>query len=267
MPRKFRTKLPNSYTEKEKELLGNLAIHKVKHEIIILKNRSSEYEAIDTKILMKIRKETADHATIENLKKFWVKDYEKEEERSLAIWNKKEEEFKQIYDKDIEDKVDLLTKKQDKRKSNDNFDQPNNMNESSGNYNRQRSPPAQPLVNRRAPSPRQFQNWNPTPLPENRRSTSPRPLQSWNQNRNASDNNYYNGNHDGNFNSKFNESPDGNFGGNRRRNYGRNYNANYDGNRRPQNRNFNRNYSRGGKTRKFQWKSQQQQQSKLQQIL
>ena len=59
---------------------------------------------------MKIRKETADHATIENLKKFWVEDYEKEEDRSLAIWNKKEKEFKQIYDKDIEDKVDLLTK-------------------------------------------------------------------------------------------------------------------------------------------------------------
>ena len=68
-----------------------IAIDKVKHEIIILKNRSSEfkeqYEAIDTKILMKIREETADHATIENLKKFWVEDYEKEEERSLAIWN------------------------------------------------------------------------------------------------------------------------------------------------------------------------------------
>ena len=44
VPRKFRTKLPNSYTEKEKELLGNLAIDKVKHEIIILKNRSSEFK-------------------------------------------------------------------------------------------------------------------------------------------------------------------------------------------------------------------------------
>ena len=155
--RNFRTKQPNSYTEKEKELLGNLAIDKVKHEIVILKNRSSEfkeqYEAIDTKILMKIREETADHATIENLKKFWVEDYEKEEERSLAIWNKKEEEFKQIYNKDIEDKVDLLTKMQD---FNDNFDQPNNMNESRGNYNRQKSPHPRPLVNRRAPSSRPF---------------------------------------------------------------------------------------------------------------
>ena len=114
VPRKFKTKLLNSHTEKEKELLGNLAIDKVKHEIIILKNRSSEfkeqYEAIDTKILMKIREETADHATIENLKKLWAEDYEKKKERNLAIWNKKEEEFKLIYDKDIEDKVDLLTK-------------------------------------------------------------------------------------------------------------------------------------------------------------
>ena len=246
VPRKFRTKLPNSYTEKEKELLGNLAIDKVKHEIIILKNRSSEfkeqYEAIDTKILMKIHEETADHATIENLKKFSVEGYEKEEEGSLAIWNKKEEEFKQIYDKDIEDKVDLLTKKQD---FNDNFDQPNNMKKSRGNYNRQRSPSPRPLVNRRAPSLRPFPNWNPTPLTENRRSTSPRPLQSWKQNRNASDNNYYNGNHDGNFNNNFKESPNGNFSGNRHRNYGRNYDANYDRKRKPQNRNFNRNYSRG----------------------
>ena len=246
VPRKFRTKLPNSYTEKEKELLGNLAIDKVKHEIIILKNRSTEfkeqYEAIDTKILMKILEETADHATIENLNKLWVEDYEKEEERSLAIWNKKEEEFKLIYDKDMEDKVDLLMKKQD---FNDNFDQPDNMYKSRGNYNRQRSPPPQPLANRRAPSPRPFRNWNPTSLPVNRRSISQRHLQSWNQNRNASDNNYYNGNHDGNFNSNFNESPNGNFSGNRHRNYGRNYNANYDRNRKPQNRNFNRNYSRG----------------------
>ena len=153
---------------------------------------------------MKICEETGDHATIENLKKFWVEDYEKEEERSLAIWNKKEEEFKQIYDKDIEDKVYSLTKKQDFDVI---FDQPNNMNESRGNYNRQRSPPPRPMVSRRAPSPRLFRNWNPTPLPVNRRSTSPKPLESCNQNRSASDNNYYNGNHDRNFNSNFNESP------------------------------------------------------------
>ena len=53
-----------------------------------MKNRSSEfkeqYEAIDTKILMKIREETADYATIENLKKLWVEDYEKEEDKSDA---------------------------------------------------------------------------------------------------------------------------------------------------------------------------------------
>ena len=120
--RKFKTKLPNSYTEKEKELPGSLIIDKVKHEIIILKNRSSEFkeycEAIDTTIFMKIREETADLSTIENLKKFWVEDYEKEEERIPVIRKKKEEEFKQIYDKDIEDKVDLLTKKQN---FNDNF--------------------------------------------------------------------------------------------------------------------------------------------------
>ena len=44
VPRKFRTKLPDNCTEREKQLLGNLAIDRVKHEIIILKNRSSEFK-------------------------------------------------------------------------------------------------------------------------------------------------------------------------------------------------------------------------------
>ena len=85
VPRKFRTELPDNCTEREKQLLGNL----VKHEIIILKNRSSEfkekYESLDEKFLEKIQEETSDPATIANLKKFWVESYEKEEEKSLTI--------------------------------------------------------------------------------------------------------------------------------------------------------------------------------------
>ena len=60
VPRKFRTKLPDNCTEREKQLLGNLAIDRVKQEIIILKNRSSgfkeKYESIDEKLLEKSKK-------------------------------------------------------------------------------------------------------------------------------------------------------------------------------------------------------------------
>ena len=105
VPRKFRTKLPDNCTEREKQLLGNLAIDRVKHEIIILKNRSSEfkekYESKDEQLLEKIQEETSDPATITNLKKLWVESYEKEEEKSLTIWNKQEEEMKNLYDKEI----------------------------------------------------------------------------------------------------------------------------------------------------------------------
>ena len=48
VPRKFRTKLPDNCTEREKQLLRNLAIDRVKHEIIILKNRSSEFKDSST---------------------------------------------------------------------------------------------------------------------------------------------------------------------------------------------------------------------------
>ena len=48
---------------------------------------------------MRIREETADHARIENLKKFWVEDYEKEEERSPAIWNKKKKNLSKVMTK------------------------------------------------------------------------------------------------------------------------------------------------------------------------
>ena len=148
VPRKFRTKLPDNCTEREKQLLRNLATDRVKQEIIILKNRSSgfkeKYDLIDEKLLEKIQEETSDPPTIANLKKFWVESYEKGEEKSLTIWNKQEEEMKNLYDKEMKEKVDCLTKKQD---FDENKDQQNNIG-SDQRINDRSRPPSQDLPRR-----------------------------------------------------------------------------------------------------------------------
>ena len=93
VPRQFRTKLPGHCTEREIELHGNSAMDRVKNEIIILKNRASEFktqhEEIDNSVLQKIEIESTDPDVFTALKQLWVEDYETEEEKSLAIWKKK----------------------------------------------------------------------------------------------------------------------------------------------------------------------------------
>ena len=93
VPKKFRTKLPGHCTEMEIELHGNSAMDRVNNEIIILKNRASEFktqhEEIDNDVLQKIEIESTDPDVFTALKQLWVEDYETEEEKSLAISNKK----------------------------------------------------------------------------------------------------------------------------------------------------------------------------------
>ena len=64
VPRKFRTKLPGHCTEREIEPHENSAMDRVKNEIIILKNRASEFktqhEEIDNNVLQKIETESTD---------------------------------------------------------------------------------------------------------------------------------------------------------------------------------------------------------------
>ena len=66
----------------------------LRENIIILKNRASEFktqhEEIDNNILQKIEIESTDADVFTALQQLWVEDYETEEEKSLAIWNKKE---------------------------------------------------------------------------------------------------------------------------------------------------------------------------------
>ena len=117
VPEKFRTKLPGHCTEREIEMHRNSAMDRVKNEIIILKNRASEFktqhEEIDNNVLQKIEIESTDPDVFTALKQLWVEDYEKEEEKSPAIWNKMEKGLREVYDKEITDKIDGLTTKQD----------------------------------------------------------------------------------------------------------------------------------------------------------
>ena len=79
---------------------------RVKNEIIILKNRASEFRTqhieTDNNVLQKIEIESTDPDVFTALKQLWVEDYEAEEEKSLAIWNKKEKGLREVYDKEIE---------------------------------------------------------------------------------------------------------------------------------------------------------------------
>ena len=88
------------------------------------------------------------------MKKLWVESYEKEEEKSLTIWNKQEEEMKNLYDKEINEKVDCLTKKQD---FDENMNLQNNMDGDQRINDRGRPPSPRPSsprpYNRRHPSP------------------------------------------------------------------------------------------------------------------
>ena len=245
VPRKFRTKLPDNCTERKKQLLGNLVIDRVKHEIIILKNKSSEfkekYESIDEKLLEKIQDETSDPATITNLKKFWIESYEKEEEKSLTIWNKQEEEMKNLYDKEINEKVDCLTKKQD---FDENMNLQNNMDGDQRINDRGRPPSPRPS------SPRPYNRRHPSPGPALHRY-QPRPFNthrnfngSFNRNNNRKfNNNNINFNRINN-NRYFKSINAGDDNGNFDRNYQGNYRENY---RRYQNGNYNMNH-RGNNT-------------------
>ena len=116
--RKFQTKLPGHCTERKIELHGNSAMDQVKNEII-LKNRASEFktqhEEIDNNVLQKIKIESTDPDVFTALKQLWVEDYEMEEEKSLAIWNKREKGLREVYDKEIREKIDGLTTKQDEQ--------------------------------------------------------------------------------------------------------------------------------------------------------
>ena len=90
------------------------------NEIIRLKNRASEFktqhEEIDNNVLQKIEIESTDDPDVFTaLKQFWVEDYESEEEKSLAIWNKEEKGLRQVYYKEIRDKIDGLTTEQDEQ--------------------------------------------------------------------------------------------------------------------------------------------------------
>ena len=98
-----------------------------------------------------IQEETSDPATIANLKKFSIESHEKEEEKSLTIWNKQEEEMKNLYDKEIKEKV---SQKQD---FDENKDGQNNTGSNQTINGRGRIPsprPSSPRPNsRRYPSP------------------------------------------------------------------------------------------------------------------
>ena len=99
------------------DLYGNCSIDRVKNEIIILKNRSAEFmeqhESIDNIMLQKLESESTNGDVLASLKKLWVEDYEMEKERSLSIWNKKEKGLRQVFDKEIADKIDGLNIKPD----------------------------------------------------------------------------------------------------------------------------------------------------------
>ena len=76
-----------------------------------VKNRASEFktqhEEIDNNVLQKIEIELTDSDVFTALEQLWVEDYETEEKKSLAIWNKKEKGLRKVYDKEIRDKIDL----------------------------------------------------------------------------------------------------------------------------------------------------------------
>ena len=64
VPKRFRTKLPEHCTERKIKLHGNSAMDRVKNEIVLLKNRASEFktqhEEIDNNVLQKIEIESTD---------------------------------------------------------------------------------------------------------------------------------------------------------------------------------------------------------------
>ena len=164
---KFRTKLPGHCTEREIELRGNSAMDRVKKEIIILKNRASEFKAqheeIDNNVLQKIEIESTDPDVFTALKQLWVEDYETEEEKSLAIWNKKEKGLREVYDKEIRDKIDGLKTKQDEQEDSPTpIPQQRAQTNESGQNQRGRSPnnrnssPTQPQY--RSPQRNNFQD-------------------------------------------------------------------------------------------------------------
>ena len=138
---------------------------RVKNEIII--NRASEFktqhEEIDNNVLQKIEIESTDPNVFTALKQLWVEDYETEEEKSLAIWNKKEKGLREVYDKEIRDKIDGLTTKQDEQEDSPTpIPQQRAQTNESGQNQRGRSPnnrnssPTQPQY--RSPQRNHFQD-------------------------------------------------------------------------------------------------------------
>ena len=144
VPRKFRTKLPGHRTEREIELHGNSAMDQVKNEIIILKNRASEFktqhEGIDNNVLQKIEIESTDPDVFTALKQLWAEDYETEEKKSGNM-EQQRKGLREVYDKEIKDKIDGLTTKQDEQEDSPTpISQQRAQTNESGQNQRSRSP-------------------------------------------------------------------------------------------------------------------------------
>jgi len=94
LPRKFRPKLISDEIEEDREIRKDAAIYRFKSEIQIMKNKASrnqeKYLRIDEQMCTLLKEKTMSPEVEDWLFKEWEQECQREEQKSLYIWKKKE---------------------------------------------------------------------------------------------------------------------------------------------------------------------------------
>ena len=95
LPRKFRPRTISGEHEDDKKIRRDMAVKAFQAEIKILTNKAeryrTSYETVDSEMSTIFEKRSNEEGTCEKLEVMWKKECQNEEERSIAIWAKKQE--------------------------------------------------------------------------------------------------------------------------------------------------------------------------------